>query len=119
MFCKRYGEFGTKFKKKTFNIINPVFRTSIVSDTHSARNSAALPGFSLPQNMPTMNGSLKPIFLIKHNIGHKVTVELLNNGRPSTLNCNSNCFTVVLLFLFKYDSPFARPKWQCRSSPHH
>jgi hypothetical protein len=63
----------------------PLFINSIASITKSDKNSAALPGFSGPQNAPTTNGSLQLLFLTLQRIGHNDTVLLLNSGSPSML----------------------------------
>jgi len=56
----------------------------MASEINSYKNSAALPGFSFPQKIPTTNGSRASTFLTKHRIGHMLVVELRNKGIPST-----------------------------------
>jgi len=80
----------------------------IASSTKSAKNSFANAGFCLPQNKPTTNGFLLLLFFTEHKIGHKVVLELLKRGTPSTFICNSR-FASITSFSITSVKPVARP----------
>jgi hypothetical protein len=55
-------------------------------------------GFLDPQYKPTTNGLELMRFLTAHNMGQNSTLELLNKGRPSKLNCNKSLLLLKARF---------------------
>ena len=51
---------------------------STASTTKSDKNSAALFGFSLPQNRPTTKGFSESILITEHKIGHKAIFKFFH-----------------------------------------
>ena len=69
--------------------VKPFVSISLNSVTNSCKNSAIFLSLSFTQNIPMTKGVEEAICYTKHNIDHNTVVELLNKGKPSTLNCNS------------------------------
>jgi hypothetical protein len=94
------------FLVPTFNLL--VIK-STASQTKSLRNSAALVGYSLLQNMLTTQRSLYSEFLTEHMIGHKHMLRILNKGIPSTFIGSSKQSIAADCKPTIRDKPLARP----------
>ena len=99
---QKYTERGEFFPA----CFTPLKHKDANSSKKFSNNSSSDESLAFPQNIATLNGGN---FENQHNIGHILTEELLNDGRPSILTTKSILSMLDILIKF-VSMHFCNPK---------